>query len=513
MNIIPRPTSIVEKEGVFEFGKATQIKCPLKVAGEMLTKSAETAVAGKGAVIFKKTPLDCDYRVTIAQDEIVAEAVDDAGFFHASVTIMQLAYAYNGKIPCAVIEDLPRFKYRAALLDVSRYFYDVDTVKRFIDSIALFKFNYLHLHLCDDQGFRLQIEALPLLTEIGSVRSCTCGDGVEHKGFYTKAQIADLVAYAADRAIEIIPEIDVPGHMTAAIAAYPGLSCNGEKREVATEFGIYDGVLCAGKECTYEMLGIILKEVAEMFPCKYVHLGGDEVPKICWDSCEDCKNLMRREGLKDYEQLQGYLTNRTIDILKKHGKTAILWNESLLAGTVDSGALIQYWSYGKAHAEAVAKAISESGRKVIMSHGGYYYLNCPYGVTPIDKTYGLEPVLRIFGPNGEEGLEGVECALWTEHIDNEKELFLKTYPRAMAVAETGWTPKEAKNKSGFMRRVKALLPMLDKLGVPYMSLKKCSPGLFGIIAQSIWWLQINERKRNKYSARNWYSTKLKPKDL
>lgn len=514
MNIIPRPSSVkLAGEGKFCFGKKTEIVCPLPAAAAVLKKCAEaSAASGGGVITFVPEKTGCDYRLTVTEDGMRAEAQSVAGFMHAAATAAQLVTAYPEGVPCAVIEDSPRFKCRAVLLDVCRHFYGVPVVKKFIDAMALFKFDYLHLHLSDDQGFRLQIDGLPLLHEIGSRRSSTCGDGKEHSGYYTKEQVADIVAYAGARGIEVIPEIDVPGHMAAAIAAYPELSCSGEKTEVATWFGIHDKVLCAGKESTYDFLWKLLSETAEMFPCKYFHLGGDEVPKITWDECDLCKETMRREGLKNYEQLQGYFTNKAVKMLEKLGKTAVLWNESLYSGLVDKSAVIQYWARG-AHSEStVARAVAEDGRKVIVSLCNNYYFDYPNGLTPLKKAYSFEPVLPEFGANGEDGVFGVECTLWTEHIADEKTLFERTYPRAAAVAESGWSDP-AKDYADFKARLAAVLPLLDLFDIPHATIKESDPGPFARIKQLAAWGAVNQRGANKDSARNWRSVQRVPKDI
>lgn len=514
MNIVPRPASVKETDGKFVFGSRTVVECPTEAAAELIEKClANSGAQGGGEVRFALADVRCDYEMDVAPDGVTARAATEAGLYRAAATLAQLIFAYPDGIPCAHIEDKPRFAYRAVLLDVCRHFFDVAAVKKFIDAMALFKYNYLHFHLSDDQGFRLQVDCMPKLHETGSVRAETCGDGKEHGGYYTKAEIADLVAYAGARGIEIVPEIDVPGHMGAAIAAYPELWCSGEPCEVATDFGIHDKVLCAGKESTYDALSAMLSEIAAMFPCKLFHLGGDEVPKIGWDKCEDCRALMRREGLKNYEQLQGYFTNRAVRMLEKLGKTVVLWNEALFSGLVDDSAIIQYWAFGKRSADAVAKAVSEGGRKVVVSRCMNYYFDYPHGVTPLKKAYRFEPVLPEFGANGKDCVFGVECTLWTEHIADETRLFERAYPRACAVAESGWSAADDKNYADFKARLAAVLPLLGLCGVNYTPLKQADPSLLGRIKQSSEWGVVNQRGANKNSARNWRSSHMTPRDL
>lgn len=514
MNVVPKPTHVSEKEGKFIFGRDTAVECSAPAAAQLLEKCASFRTRnGGGRIKFVVAHTDFDYTLDITPAEITATAETAAGIYHAAATLAQLSFAYPDGIPCALIEDKPRFAYRAVLLDVCRHFFGVDSVKKFIDAMALFKFGYLHFHLSDDQGFRLQSDSLPRLHEVGSRRAETCGDGKEHKGYYTKAEIAELVAYAAERGIEIVPEIDVPGHMAAAIAAYPELWCSGQPCEVATSFGIHDKVLCAGKENTYEKLWQLLSEVAEAFPCKLFHLGGDEVPKIGWDSCPDCKALMRREGLKNYEQLQGYFTNRAVRMMEKLGKTVVLWNEALFSGLVDDSAIIQYWAFGKRSADAVAQAVSEGGRKVVVSRCQNYYFDYPYGLTPLKKVYKFEPVLPEFGAGGKDCVYGVECTLWTEHIADEKRLFDRAYPRAAATAERGWSSEDTRDYADFKARLGAVLPMLDAFGIEYAPLKECDPAPLNRLCQMSAWGALNNRRANKDSVRNWRSSHLVPRDL
>ena len=530
MNIIPRPSSVgLAGEGKFCFGKKTEIVCPLPAAAAVLKKCAEaSAASGGGVITFVPEKTGCDYRLTVTEDGMRAEAQSVAGFMHAAATAAQLVTAYPDGVPCAVIEDSPRFECRAVLLDVCRHFYGVPVVKKFIDAMALFKFDYLHLHLSDDQGFRLQIDGLPLLHEIGSRRSSTCGDGKEHSGYYTKEQVADIVAYAGARGIEVIPEIDVGAHgggdSGISRAVLLGREDGGRDLVRHTRQSAlrgqgkhlrHDKVLCAGKESTYDFLWKLLSETAEMFPCKYFHLGGDEVPKITWDECDLCKETMRREGLKNYEQLQGYFTNKAVKMLEKLGKTAVLWNEwneSLYSGLVDKSAVIQYWARG-AHSEStVARAVAEDGRKIIVSLCNNYYFDYPNGLTPLKKAYSFEPVLPEFGANGEDGVFGVECTLWTEHIADEKTLFERTYPRAAAVAESGWSDP-AKDYADFKARLAAVLPLLDLFGIPHATIKESDPGPFARIKQLAAWGAVNQRGANKDSARNWRSVQRIPKDI
>ena len=394
------------------------------------------------------------------------------------------------------------------MIDVCRHFFGVETVKKLIDTMALFKFNHLHFHVSDDQGFRLKIDSFPRLHQIGSVRPSTCADGKPHGGYYTKQQIAEIVDYAAERFITVVPEIDLPGHTRAMLAAYPELGCSGKPTTVATWFGIHSKILCAGKESVYDALDKILAEVAEMFPSELFHIGGDEVAKLEWSKCADCAATIRREGLAGYAALQGYFTNRVIAMLKKHGKTPILWNEALDSDMLDPDAVVQYWAMGRQPAERVCRAVREEGRKIIMSRCDPYYLDYPCGMHSLKSVYGFEPCLEEFGEEAKAAVVGVECPLWTEHVADEKRLFFMFYPRAIAVAESGWSTPE-KDYEDFERRLCAVVPMLAQYGVEGEPVAECNPGRLKSLAQASSFGMKMQRRADITSARNWRSMHMK----
>lgn len=468
MNIVPRPFLVKPASGEFHYRSDIGAATDIPVIAAMFGGAREDA-----RIVFVKEPVEWDHVIEITSESVTAKAATDEGLFHAAVSLLQLI---GGKkecsLRCCTIFDKPRYAYRAGMIDVCRHFFGLDTLKKLIDTMALFKFNFLHFHVSDDQGFRLRIDGMPRLHQIGSVRAGTCGDGKPHGGYYSKEEISDLVAYAKERYIEVIPEIDLPGHTRAIVAAYPELSCSGKKTTVATWFGIQADVLCTGKERVYDALDTIFKEVAEMFPCKYFHLGGDEVPKTAWAKCPDCAALYLEEGMENLEQLQGHFTNRVIKLLEKHGKTPILWNEALKSDMLDPSAVVQYWTTDRASAELVGKAVREQGRKVIMSRCDPYYLDYPCGMHPLSAMYALDPAKEL---GSEEGVLGVECPLWTEHVSEEKDLFEHFYPRAVAVAETGWSTPE-KDYEDFKARLAAVLPLVAAKGVAFTPLAACDPG-------------------------------------
>lgn len=502
MLIVPRPFKTEEREGAFDFSLASGVSAPLPVIAEILGKPA----AENADIVFAVAPCEADYVLEVSPDGVRAESASGEGLFHAAVTLKQLAQA--GTIPACRIEDKPRFAYRAGMIDVCRHFFGVETVKKLIDTMALFKFNHLHFHVSDDQGFRLKIDSFPRLHQIGSVRPSTCADGKPHGGYYTKQQIAEIVDYAAERFITVVPEIDLPGHTRAMLAAYPELGCSGKPTTVATWFGIHSKILCAGKESVYDALDKILAEVAEMFPSELFHIGGDEVAKLEWSKCADCAATIKREGLAGYAALQGHFTNRVIAMLKKHGKTPILWNEALDSDMLDPDAVVQYWAMGRQPAERVCRAVREEGRKIIMSRCDPYYLDYPCGMHSLKSVYGFEPCLEEFGEEAKAAVVGVECPLWTEHVADEKRLFFMFYPRAIAVAESGWSTPE-KDYEDFERRLCAVVPMLAQYGVEGEPVAECNPGRLKSLAQASSFGMKMQRRADIASARNWRSMHMK----
>lgn len=478
----------------------------------MFDEPDETVAPDGRTVVFEIGVTEFDYVLEVFETGVKAVAGDAEGLFHAAVTLRQLVEtSSNGEIDACRICDRPRFPYRGALLDVSRHFFGVDTVKKTIDAMALFKFNYLHLHLSDDQGFRIACDSLPLLAERASHRAETCGDKTPYGGFYTKDEIREIVAYAAERYINVMPEIDLPGHTRAIVSAYPELSCSGKPVDVATKFGIFSEILCAGKDETYDAVEKILVEVAELFPCKYFHIGGDEVAKLEWSECERCKAVMEKEGLDDYEQLQGYFTEKVTDMLGRLGKIPVVWNEALRSGMLDKTAVIQYWKPDAKSAREVAAAVREKGRRVIVSRHKPYYLDQPYGYSSLKDAYEFEPCLAEFGEGAEAFVAGVECTLWTEHIDTPEKLFAMMFPRAAAVAESAWSAPQ-KNYSVFAERLRKVIKILRTQGVNYTSIGESNPSFFKGVFETVAFQLKNMSRIDASSARNWRSTGMRPKN-
>ena len=376
------------------------------------------------------------YEIIIKKD-ITLKASTDKGFFYAEKTLKQIFAQYEDCIPCMIIKDEPKYEYRSFMIDCCRHFFPVPALKRMIDLCSDFKFNKFHWHLSEDQGWRIQIDKYPELTKIGSVRNGTSlGTEVSSRkygGYYTKEDVKEVIEYAKERYIDVIPEIDLPGHTSALIASIPELSCNDEKVEVKKVAGIFRDVLCVGNEKTFEVVFDILDEMCEMFPYEYFHIGGDECPRNHWKKCPKCQALIKREGLKDEDELQQWFTNRVVKYLKDKGKTAIGWNECLKGGTLDKDAVIQYWTDDKG-------ITAKSGHKTIVSDFFAHYADYPYEMTPLKKTYN-------FNVDISENVIGVESPVWTEYIPTLERMLYMCFPRYLAVAENAWCKEKPDYKT------------------------------------------------------------------
>jgi hexosaminidase len=435
------------------------------------------------------------YRLTVTQLAVEIEASSPAGVFYGIQSLRQLLPAeierrqfvpgQAQKIPCVEIVDWPRFSWRGYMLDEGRHFQGKACILHVLDLMALQKLNVLHWHLTEDQGWRIEIRRYPKLTGVGSQRAGTSPgftgrhDGVPHGGFYTQDEIREIVAYATLRQITIVPEIEMPGHSLAALAAYPELSCNGGPFEVATHFGIYPEIYCAGKEATFTFLQNVLDEVLELFPSPYIHIGGDEAPKKRWKECPDCQRRMATEGLKDLDALKVYFTNRIAAYLISRGRKVLGWNENLLPG-LDERVAISYWL---GNHKKLLNTI-RSGRQVVISSFLPTYLDHTHSLLSLSKAYAFEPVFAELDEQSARNVLGVEPPLWSEFVRRPARVDYQTYPRLTAFAETGWTPRAKKDYAGFTRRLGLFLRRLEVLGVKYCPLKDAEPSklsqFFGI---------------------------------
>jgi hexosaminidase len=431
-----------------------------------------------------------EYQLDISEHSLMLAARTDSGAYYGIQTLIQLLEYKDGKYyyPEIYIEDRPKFAYRGFMFDIARHFFGKGEIMRLIDLISFHKFNYLHLHLTDDQGWRLESEKYPRLQEISSRRRGTILkdgtiDGIAHYGYLKKQELKEIVEYARLRHLEVIPEIDMPGHMTSLLAAYPELLCSGvnDNIEVRSAWGISKDILCAGNELTYKILEDLLLEVMEVFPSRYIHLGGDEAPKDNWRNCSLCQEKIKKENLENEEALQAYFFNHFQNFLSKYGRVAIGWNDGLHPDLNES-VIIQHWKPGTR--KKTVKA-ANSSRKVIMSDFLYLYLDYPYAMTPLAKTYNYNPLKGI---EKEENILGIEAPLWTEWVANRAKIDFQIFPRIAAVAEVAWTAPELKDYDSFRKRLNYLYPIYQKMGVNFARNKEIKPGfLKRIINTRSWW--------------------------
>ncbi|MDD4157787.1 MAG: family 20 glycosylhydrolase [Proteiniphilum sp.] len=451
-----------------------------------------TAAAEKDAVILS-LGLQHDnpeaYRISVTGQTIRIEGASEAAVFYGIQTLRKSVPAGNYKqvsFAAATINDAPRFAYRGMMLDVARHFQPVEFVKKYIDLLALHNINRFHWHLTEDQGWRIEIDAYPKLTEVGSMRNETVigrntdqYDGTPHGGFYTKEELKEVVAYAAERYITIIPEIDLPGHMLAALTAYPELGCTGGPYEVARKWGIFEDVLCPGKEETFTFLEAVLTEVMEIFPSEYIHIGGDEAPKTRWEKCPDCQARIRELGLTDHDghlaehYLQSYVTARIEKFLNEHGRNIIGWDE-ILEGELAPNATVMSWRGMGGGIQA-----AQMGHDVIMTPTTYCYFDYYQtqhtdgeplaigGYLPLEQVYSFEPAPDQLTTEQKNHILGAQANLWTEYVSEKEHVEYMTLPRLAAMCEVQWMEPAKKDYAAFLSRLPRLLALYDKLGYHY----------------------------------------------
>ena len=439
LNIIPEPYRVQLTEGTCRGNALRQITC-----------------------VVNENYSDEEYSLTVTPDGIEIVSSSPKGEYYAKTTLRQLEN--NGGIPCCTIYDKPKYSYRGFMVDSARHMQTVDELKKYIEAASFFKFNVFHWHLTDDQGWRIESEAFPELNRIGSYRKSS-DFGKNHiaetyGGYYTKEQIREIVDFCAQRYIDVVPEIDMPGHTSAAIASYKHLSCREEQINVETRQGIYKNILCCGKESTFDFIFAVLDEVMELFPYEYVHIGGDEAPKNRWNNCPFCQRRMRDLHLKNSEELQGWFINRVVAYLASHGKKAITWNESLKSGILDASVTVQNWM----DKDKLCPEWTNRGGKMIVSDFYHYYLDYPYAMTPLKKTLSYDPVVDGVTSVGAENILGVEAPIWTEYISDFSRLTYMCFPRLAAVANTGWYGYPDENGT-FEKSFSALTSKLNGIGI------------------------------------------------
>lgn len=425
------------------------------------------------------------YIITVDKTSIIADYYSYSGFVNAVSTVEQLLIdIINGKekaeLKTGKIFDSPKYSYRGLLVDCARHFVPITELKKTIKMMAFYKLNYLHLHLTDDQGWRIEIKKYPLLTQNGSVRSETQltlsgkKDGKEYgKGmFYTQDELRELVSYAEKYAVEIIPEIDMPGHLLGAISQYPYLSCSGNAVKVRNSWGVERIIACASKEETFKFLTDVIDEVTEIFPCEYFHIGGDEVPKDEWKKCPSCQKKIKELGLKNENELQGWFENKVIDYLECKGKQVLIWDENLGVSPASKKTVLQLWRNELNRAQSF-EWIKNHG-KMLISYGKHFYFDYPYGRTSLKKTYEFLPENIKLKQSDFAHILGQEAAVWTEWIRNKEKYEFMLYPRMQAFAENCWS-ENADDYSDFEKRLKSHFEYLRMNRIDYCPLKLCNP--------------------------------------
>ena len=327
------------------------------------------------------------------------------------------------------------FAHRGFMLDSVRHMQSIEEIKKLIDAISLLGFNKFHWHLTDDQGWRFESEKFPELNSVAAVRPCSdFGKTRVEEAYgrvYTKNEMKEIVAYCAEKGIDVIPEIDIPGHTSALLSAMPSLSCMGKEVKIKTHQGIFKDVLCIAKEETFEVITQIIDEFIDVFPGEYIHIGGDETPADRWKECPECQKYMKEHGITDYAEYQTCFTNRIIDYLEKKNRHAIVWNEATMGGNLDKRAIVQYW---KESPKSTVKFLNEGG-KAFLSPFSYCYLDYDYNITPLNRVYSLKADLPGLTEAGKKNIIGIEAPVWTEYIDNPETLEQLLFPRLIAVSK------------------------------------------------------------------------------
>lgn len=504
--LIPLPKEVIRKEGIFTIGRNTQIRVAggaqaLQPVADYLAaylyRAAvlELQVSGGGSKTNEiEFSLDAAisgaeaYRLEVSPERIRIRAKEGAGAFYAVQTLLQLLSGSKVgetsgpiEVPAVQISDAPRFEYRGMHLDVARHFFPVSFIKRYIDLLAMHKFNRFHWHLTEDQGWRIEIKKYPRLQEVAAWRKETLighysdqphqFDGKRYGGYYTQDEVREVVRYAAERFITVVPEIELPGHSLAALSAYPELACTAGPFEASTKWGIFEDVFCP-KEETFTFLENVLTEVIELFPSEYIHIGGDECPKTRWESCAHCQALIKKEGLKDEHELQSYFIRRIERFINSKGRQIIGWDE-ILEGGLAPNATVMSWRGIKG-----GIAAAKEGHKVIMTPTSHCYLDYYQsdadgeplaigGFLPLEKVYNYEPVPDELTAEEARFILGAQGNVWTEYMPTEAQVEYMAFPRALAIAELTWTPREQKNYADFTTRLVQHFPRLDAMNLNY----------------------------------------------
>lgn len=503
-SIIPRPLEIEAGQGTFQLSHDTLIQSDTPLAhdamhwfvGQFTAQSgislqqSETRTSGSISLRLGSDLSPENYVLSVQPEGIEIRASEPSGFFYGLVSLLQCVPFESPvgvgqwQLPALEIRDAPRFGWRGLMLDSARHFQPVSWVKKFIDVMALHKFNVLHWHLTEDQGWRIEIDKYPALTSVSAWRkqsrvghelkgSEADFDGRPHGGFYSKVELREVVAYAAARGITIIPEIEMPGHATAVLAAYPDLSCAGGPFEVSPKWGIFDDVFCAGNDDVFRFLEDVLEEVLEIFPSQFIHVGGDECHKTRWKECPKCQERIKAEGLADENELQSWFVRHFDTFLSARGRRLIGWDE-ILEGGLAQNAAVMSWR-GEEGGIAAAKA----GHDVVMAPHEQTYLDYYQtsnregeplsigGDLPLAKVYEYQPIPRALSAEEAGHVLGGQGQLWTEYMPRPESVEYMAFPRACALAEALWSSPQPRDFDEFRLRLRPHLRLLDRLNINY----------------------------------------------
>lgn len=533
ISVVPQPASLKNGSGIFIADPGllivSQSKSAQIPAGYLIEKvkklygltwvMSDKDVYGKKKIILREARgyKPESYDIEISENEILIKG-HAKGLFYGVQTLLQLMPVSSGKIiqgksisvPQLVIRDSSRLSYRGMHLDVARHFFTVNEVKEYIDYLAMHKFNTFHWHLTDDQGWRIEIKKYPLLTEIGSCRDQTLKgrfgsdvyDSTKHCGFYTQEEIKDVIRYAKDRYITIIPEVDIPGHSLAAMASYPFLGCTKGPYKVMETWGVQEDILCAGNDSTFKFMENVLDEVMSLFPSQYIHIGGDEAPKNRWKACAVCQQRIKKEGLKDEHELQSYFIKRMESFVNSKGKKIIGWDE-ILEGGLAPNATVMSWRGIKG-----GIAAAKMGHDVIMTPETPLYINHQQsrnedsitqgGFNSLEMVYNYEPIPQELTAAEAKHILGAQGNVWAEYISNTRKLQYTIFPRMSALSEVLWTGKENKNWERFQQNLPALFDRYRLWGVNFSTAYyDLQPAVIPLPDNGIGWeLQSNNKTGN-----------------
>ena len=403
------------------------------------------------------------YRLTVTSDVITVTASTRQGILWGQRTLQQLFRQFPDALPCLDITDAPAYPLRAIHMDSARHMLPMSAMKKMMEAASYFKINTLHWHISDEQGWRVESKAFPGLHEIGAYRQGdhfgTCRSDQWEGGYYTREEVKDFVSYCDSLGIQVIPEVDMPGHVRSILAAYPHLSCRGEKQPVVNHSAITFELLCAGNEEVYAFVEKLFDDLLELFPAPWFHIGGDEAPKAHWETCPKCQEKMKAEGLASLRQLQGYFSNRLAAMLRSRGRRALLWNDGAYGGNTDADVVLHVWFPDR---DGALQAHGDKGGQMFFSPVDICYCDYPHGEHPLKPIYQMD----VSVPDvARDQILGVETLHWSEHIRRPEQLYALAWPRATAVAEVGWTGDGRGEYEDYLDRLRALFPLFGEMGI------------------------------------------------